>query len=73
MTVLYCRQGGLMGDPAFHWEKIGEADGSSLKEVADALALKDPEFARCYNPERITFWGWQLSIEPPAPANTPKE
>lgn len=62
MTALYCKMGGLMEDPGFHWEKIGEADGDTLKEVADTLALEDAEFARHYNQERLTYWGWRLSL-----------
>ena len=64
MTTLFCLQGGLMEDPDFHWERIGIAAGSSTKEVADNLALKDPDFAKYYNPTSVTYWGWELSINP---------
>jgi len=62
MTILMCEKGGLMEDPAFHWEKIGEAEGSTVKEVADNLAKKDKDFAKYYDPKTVTYWGWELKI-----------
>lgn len=62
MTKLYVRAGGLMEDPEFHWEEMGEAEGTTLKEVCDNLAAKDPGFAAEYNPEYLTYWGWRLSL-----------
>ena len=47
---LYCLQGGLMEDPNWRWEYIGEAEGETLMEVADNYALKNLEFAEYYNP-----------------------
>lgn len=62
MAIIMCRQGGLMEDPAFHWEQIGEAEGTTLREACDNLAKKDPEFAKYYNPETISYWGWKLAL-----------
>lgn len=53
-----------MEDPIFHWEVVGEASGNTLKEVADNVSAKDPEFAKYYDPNTLTFWGWQLSLNP---------
>lgn len=62
MTTLYCRQGGLIEDPDWHWEVIGKTEGFTTKEVADNLALLDTEFAKNYDPITVTFYGWKLSI-----------
>ena len=62
MTILICEEDGLMEDPNFHWEKIGEADGSTAKEVADNLAKKDEGFAGNYDPESVIFWRCRLKI-----------
>lgn len=62
MTKLYVKMGGLMEDPDWRWEEIGEADGQTLKEVCDNLASKDFRFTGEYNPQHLTFWGWKLSL-----------
>lgn len=53
-----------MGDANFHWEPIGEANGETTKEVADSLAQKYKRFAKDYDPDTVTYWGWKLSINP---------
>lgn len=62
MPILLCQEGGLMEDPDFHWEEIGEAEGTTTKEVADNLAKKDKFFAQYYDSKNLTFWGWKLKI-----------
>jgi hypothetical protein len=64
MKTLFCRKGGLMEDPEFHWESIGEGEGNTTREVADDLAKRDKAFARDYDPTGPSYWGWKLSINP---------
>lgn len=64
MKTLYCKQGGMMEDPDWHWEVIGQAEGETLKEVADNYAKTDAEFKKFYEPQSITMYGWKLSIDP---------
>lgn len=61
--TIYCLQGGLMEDPKWHWEKIGEANGDTLKECCDNLAKNDAEFAKYYNPNTLGYWGWELGFK----------
>ena len=68
MTKLYVKCGGLMEDPDWHWEEIGEADGETLREVCDNLAAKDIGFASEYNSTYLTYWGWELSLTKPTSA-----
>lgn len=60
--VLWVKAGGIMEDPEFHWDQIGKAEGSTLKEVCDNLAAKTPSFAQYYDPDTLTYWGWKLSL-----------
>lgn len=62
MPILMCELGGLMEDSYFHWEIIGEAEGDTVKEVADNLTKKDINFAKYYNPKTVTYFGWRLKI-----------
>jgi hypothetical protein len=39
---------------------LGNADGATLREACDALAERDAEFRRYYDPIRLTFWGCSL-------------
>lgn len=60
LVTIYCKMGGIMEDPDFHWEPIGKAPGATLKEACDNLAVIDSEFKRDYDPTTMTFWGWKL-------------
>lgn len=69
MAEVWCEMGGLMEDPEFHWEKIGEAPGNSEEEVYQNLAIQDPDFAEHYSPANPavgschSYWGWRLCIK----------
>jgi hypothetical protein len=63
MKIVMCKQGGLMEDPEWHWEQIGEGEGETLEEVCDNIASKDPSFAAHYSKKHgISFWGWELAL-----------
>lgn len=60
---IWVKQGGLMEDPDWHWEPVGEAEGNTLQEACNNLAAQNAGFAKYYNPETLSFWGWQLKLE----------
>lgn len=62
MPKIYVKVGGLMEDPIYHWELLGEADGNTLREACDNLAKKDWRFALEYDPKTLTYWAWELSL-----------
>lgn len=61
MQALWCKQ---EFNDTWHWEVVGYADGSTVKEVADNLAKESDVFAKLYDPEKLTFWGWELRLTP---------
>lgn len=40
------------------WNPLAD-DGDALR-----LAVKDSDFAKYYNADNLTYWGWRLSIAP---------
>jgi hypothetical protein len=62
--ILWCRQGGLMEDPGWHWEQMGEGRGNTVREVADDFAEHNPKFAEYYDREFLSYWGWTLALNP---------
>jgi hypothetical protein len=68
MGKIYCKMGGLMEDPNFHWEYIGSTNGKTPQEVCDNYAKEHPEFDKdykitFYKKEKIlSYWGWELKV-----------
>ncbi len=60
--IVYIKCGGLMEDPMFHWEVLGEGEGDTLKEVMADILTREPSLASLYNEEYGTVWGWSLSL-----------
>ena len=57
--IIYVKKGGLMEDPAFHWERQGFAVAKNAKDAAVWVFRDDTTF----DAKRMTLWGWQVGYE----------
>lgn len=55
--IFYIEMGGLMEDPAFHWERDGVGEGDSPEQAADKFF--GDKYPKEYNFTQRTVWGWK--------------